>query len=105
MKVCALCGNKITSRLYIRAVEQDPMCELCAHVWTNLMPETNEEHDATGYESTAQFLFQLLDDIDTVSDMAKGDDAAYRRLVTEIQHRRFEVAETDGYTVTFKARP
>lgn len=55
------------------------------------------------YEQAAQFLFNLLDDIDTASDMAKGDDAGYRRLVEKMQHRRFEVAGTDGYTVTFKA--
>jgi hypothetical protein len=54
------------------------------------------------YEQIARFLFGLLDDIDTVSDMAKDDDGAYRRAVTEIQQRRFEVADTDGQTVTFK---
>jgi len=54
-------------------------------------------------EYVAQFLFKLLDDIDTADDMAKSDDAGYRRLVQKIQRRRFEVAETDGYTVTWKA--
>ena len=54
--------------------------------------------------AAADFLFGLLDDIDTVSDIAKGDDAAYRTMVERIQRRRFEVADTDGYTVTFKER-
>ena len=54
------------------------------------------------YEEVAQYLFGLLDDIDTVSDMAKGDDKAYRAMVEKIQRRRFDVATTDGYVVTFK---
>jgi hypothetical protein len=54
--------------------------------------------------AAAEFLFDLLDDIDTASDIAKGDDAAYRSMVERIQRRRFEVASTDGYAVTFKLR-
>lgn len=53
--------------------------------------------------AAADFLFALLDDIDTASDLAKADDKAYRSLVERIQYRRFEVAATDGYTVRFKA--
>ena len=55
-------------------------------------------------EEIAQFLFGLLDDIDTASDRAKGDDKAYREIVERIQRRRFEVATTDGYTVTLHPR-
>jgi hypothetical protein len=55
--------------------------------------------------AAADFLFALLDDIDTTSDIAKGDDRAYREMVERIQRRRFEVADTDGYTVTFKPVP
>jgi hypothetical protein len=54
------------------------------------------------YEKAARFLFDLLDDIDTASDMAKGDHDVYRRIVERLHRRRFEVADTDGYTVTFK---
>jgi hypothetical protein len=49
----------------------------------------------------AHFLWSLLDDIDTVSDMAKADDRTYREAVERIQRRRFEVGTTDGYSVTF----
>ena len=50
-----------------------------------------------------QYLYQLLDDIDTVSDMVKGDDKAYRELVEKIQSRRFEIVDKcDGYSVSFK---
>jgi hypothetical protein len=51
--------------------------------------------------AAADFLFSLLDDIDTASDMAKGNDKAYRSMVERIQRRRFEVASTDGYVVKF----
>jgi hypothetical protein len=54
--------------------------------------------------AAADFLFGLLDDIDTAGDIAKSDDKAYRAMVERIQRRRFEVAETDGYSVTFKER-
>jgi hypothetical protein len=56
-------------------------------------------------EEVSQFLWLLLDDIDTASDIAKGNDKAYRELVERIQRRRFEVGSTDGYTVTFEAKP
>lgn len=55
-------------------------------------------------EQPADFLWSLLDDIDTASDRAKADDAAYRAIVERIQRRRFEVGSTDGYSVTFRPR-
>lgn len=55
-------------------------------------------------EHIALFLYQLLDDIDTASDVAKGDNAAYRRIVERIQRRRFEVATTDGYNFEWKGQ-
>lgn len=60
--------------------------------------------DMADYEKAARFLFDLLDDIDTVSDMAKADDAEYRETVEVIQRRRFEVADVsaDAQTVTFR---
>lgn len=54
--------------------------------------------------AAADFLFGLLDDIDTAEDIAKSDDAAFRIMVHRLHRRRFEVATTDGYTVTFKER-
>lgn len=56
------------------------------------------------YEAAARFLFDLLDDIDTAEDMAKADDAVYREIVKQLHRRRFEVADTDGYAVTFKEK-
>ena len=47
-------------------------------------------------------LFQIIDNIDTASDMAKGDERAYRRIVEREQARRWEVADSDGYTLVWK---
>jgi hypothetical protein len=56
------------------------------------------------WEDIARFLFDLLDDIDTASDIAKSDDKLYREYVEKLHRRRFEVADTDGYEVIFKDR-
>ena len=51
-------------------------------------------------DETIEFLWQLLDDIDTVSDWAKSNDKAYRKAVEKIQKRRWETGiTTDGYTL------
>lgn len=54
------------------------------------------------WREIALYLFYLLDDIDTVSDMVKGNDKEFREIVERIHRKRFEVATTDGYSVTFK---
>jgi hypothetical protein len=56
------------------------------------------------WKAIAQYLFYLLDDIDTASDIAKGNDKLYREYVESLHRRRFDVAETDGYSVSFKLR-
>lgn len=54
-------------------------------------------------ESIAQYLYKLLDDIDTSGDIAKGDDQAYRQMVERIQGKKSNVVDTcDGYKVVFK---
>lgn len=50
-----------------------------------------------------KYLWGLLDDIDTVSDMAKENDKAYRKLVEDIHPRRQLVAESDGFKIFIKA--
>lgn len=54
-------------------------------------------------EDVAQFLFGLLDDIDSVDDIAGPDNGLYRELVRKLHPRRFAVADTDGYTVSWKS--
>jgi hypothetical protein len=54
----------------------------------------------------AQYLYKLLDDIDTVSDIAKSRDKLYRRMVENIQSAKGAVVQDcDGYTVTFRVLP
>ena len=48
-----------------------------------------------------EFLWKLIDDIDTMDDAAKNDDAAYRRGVGQIQNLRWQVGTSDGYNVKF----
>lgn len=52
-------------------------------------------------EAIATFLHNLLDDIDTASDMAKGDDKWYRKRVEYIVRKRWEVVTSDGYKLKF----
>lgn len=40
------------------------------------------------FKAAAEALWQLLDDIDTMDDMAKGDDVAYRRGVRKLHQQR-----------------
>ena len=59
---------------------------------------TNDE-----LHTVAQYLYSLLDDIDTASDVAKSNDVYYRRMVEEIQaKKKHVVAYCDGYTVTLR---
>jgi hypothetical protein len=49
-------------------------------------------------EQIIQFLFELLDDIDSQSDACKENDKAYRRRVEQLQKERFRCGiTTDGY--------
>lgn len=50
-------------------------------------------------EGVGRFLFDLLDEIDTANDRAKGNDAAFRQIVNLLHPRRFQVASTDGYNL------
>ena len=57
------------------------------------------------YRTIALFLWSLLDDIDTATDMAKSNDAAYRNYVETVQRRRYEVGTSDGYKIAFNCDP
>lgn len=59
---------------------------------------TNEE-----MHEVVQYLYKLLDDIDTCGDIAKNNDKLYRTMVEKIQSfKGLVVEDCDGYTVTFK---
>ncbi len=55
-------------------------------------------------QEKAEFLFSLLDDIDSVGDVVRTDDKAYREVVERIHKRRYEVASTDGYSIFWDRR-
>tara|TARA_R110002012_G_C11677298_1_gene614039 strand:- start:9773 stop:9973 length:201 start_codon:yes stop_codon:yes gene_type:complete len=57
---------------------------------------------AVDWEAHARFLWDLLDDIDTLDDACKSDDLAFRNRARGKQRRRYEISDSDGYTVTFK---
>jgi hypothetical protein len=42
-------------------------------------------------------LWSLLDDIDTMDDAAKGNDAAFRKRCYEIQRKRFQIMSGEEY--------
>ena len=49
-----------------------------------------------------EFLWTIIDDIDTYGDMAKGNDKMFRKLVEDAQKRRWETGiESDGYSLDF----
>lgn len=53
------------------------------------------------WREIARYLFDLLDDIDTIDDIAKSDDASYRQMVANVHRNRFNVGMTNGYDVVF----
>lgn len=56
-----------------------------------------ELEDVKQLQHIAERLWSLLDDIDTISDMAKGDDQWYRKRVECVQSKRFDYVTSDGY--------
>lgn len=50
----------------------------------------------------AHYLWQIIDDIDTASDIVKGNNSAYKQLVDMHQKKRWKYGTTDGQVVYFK---
>lgn len=100
--VCFHCGERFTTRggaedHFGAAPNSLAGCQIKAGEERGLLMELRRT------EKDREFLWQLLDEIDTVSDIVKGDDAQYRRLCVGIQARRGEVGNSpDGQTITWK---
>lgn len=61
-----------------------------------------EEGEVINYKSVAGWLYNILDDIDSVSDHAKSDNQLFREKVEELQRLKNEVGHSpDGQTVVF----
>lgn len=73
-------------------------CRTCGVSLRPSIPTPRESMDA------GTFLWSLLDDIDTLDDSCRGDDATFRAAARALQQRRFEVATSDGYTLTWRKR-
>jgi len=65
-------------------------------------PKMTIEISDVDYHGIALSLFEIIDDIDTVSDIAKGDDKLYRRLVSQRVKAVAKYVECDGMNVKFK---
>jgi hypothetical protein len=47
-------------------------------------------------------LWQIIDDIDTASDIAKSNNVAYRNMVEKLQRKRWDTGiTTDGYKLYY----
>lgn len=47
-------------------------------------------------------LYQIIDDIDTISDVAKFDNVLYRKLVEMKQKERYQIGiQSDGYDLFY----
>jgi hypothetical protein len=63
----------------------------------------SEVTDSARLRADVEFLWNLLDDIDTTTDMAKENDKWYRARVEMIQGKRHQRVTSDGYNLF--ARP
>jgi hypothetical protein len=52
---------------------------------------------AEAWKKRAEDLWQIIDDIDTYSDVAKGNHELYRNLVYKRQKDRFAILTSNGY--------
>ena len=70
------------------------------HTWQAARTVPEVITTAKMYHEVAQRLYALLDDIDTAGDIAKGDDALYRKIVERTQSKKGTfVIYCDGQTV------
>ena len=54
--------------------------------------------------ATVEYLWNIIDDIDTYGDVAKSNDRLFRKLVERRQSDRWKTGiTTDGYTLNYDA--
>ena len=58
--------------------------------------------ECAAWEAAATFLWERLDDIDTLDDSCRDNHIKFRERVRATQKRRTEVADSDGYGLTWK---
>jgi hypothetical protein len=58
--------------------------------------------NARRFRASAEALWKLLDDISTLDDVCREDDAAFRNAVRKVQQERGQYAEShDGHTLVW----
>jgi len=58
---------------------------------------------APDYKAIAEWLYMVLDDIDSADDMAKENDSLYRKTVYKLQRLKNEVGcSPDGQVLVFR---
>jgi hypothetical protein len=57
--------------------------------------EAEDQRNMRNWKAAAVRLWQLLDDLDTADDVAKADDATYRRIAQSLQRARFAIVSGD----------
>ena len=56
-----------------------------------------EIEDVKTLQKMVDDLWKLLDNIDTIGDMARSNDKAFRNMTEKQQRKRFDVLTSDGY--------
>ena len=56
----------------------------------------DQTDDIEFLRNEVKYLWKILDDIDTCTDMAKSNDKWYRQQVEKLVQKRFQNIETDG---------
>jgi hypothetical protein len=64
--------------------------------------KVSECEDVELLRNLVEKLWDIIDDIDTASDMAKADDKWYRLRVESLQSKRFNYVTSDGYKLFIK---
>ena len=103
--------TKETELVEVTQADRDAAQALCASGWTHAIEAfarhriAATRHTPTdGLAGELERLWNLLDDIDTLDDQCKGDDASFRKRAYEIQRKRFEGGiTTDGYALDLTA--
>ena len=71
-------------------------CDFDDNAMEDLFRSHPYQSERDTYKKLAELFFEWLDNIDTASDIAKGDDKLYRSFVSQEHKKRFEYANPDG---------
>lgn len=88
--------DKARSLCHYQACAEQKPCPSCEPI-AQALREAHRE-----WKVRAERLWQLLDDIDTLADAAKGHTAAYLRGIGRLHALRWKYADSDGYVLTWK---